>query len=129
MKPRKGHQLSDIVRMLQITASKKRTFICIDALDEWVADHGVKLFNLQNQILRGSPGTRLFVTGRPHIQGEIGKRLSGRVMTLRITPARGDIIRYLGSWLDEDTTPDAMDTSLEADILKKPPEDISKMYV
>ena len=81
--------------MVQITASKKRTFICIDALDECVVEHGVKLLNLQNQILRG---TRILVTGRPHIQDEIGKRLSGRVTTLRITLARGDIIRYLRGW-------------------------------
>ena len=30
-----GPQLADIVKMLQITSSKKPTFICVDALDEW----------------------------------------------------------------------------------------------
>jgi len=42
---------------------------------------------------------------------------------------RDDIIRYLHSRLEEDTTPDAMNGSLEAEILKKIPEDVSEMYV
>ena len=124
----RGPQLSDIVKILQTIISERPTFICIDALDECVAEHRVKLLNL-NQILQKAPGTRIFVTGRPHIQDEIRKRLSGTVVTIRITPRRDDIIRYLHSRLDEDTTPDAMDSSLEADILKKIPEDVSEMYV
>ena len=125
----RGPQLSDIVRMLQTMSSEKPTFICIDALDECLAKHQVKLLDSLNQILQKSPGTRIFVTGRPHIQDEIEKRLPGRVATIRITPRRGDITRYLHRRLDEDTTLDAMDSRLEADILKKIPEDISEMYV
>jgi len=120
-------RLSDIVKMLQTTASGKCTFICIDALDECAAEYRVKLLNSLNQIVQESPGIRIFVTGRPHVQDEIGKRFSGRVTTIRITPRRGDIIRYLHSRLDEDITPDAMDGSLEADILKKIPEGVSEM--
>ena len=122
-------QLSDIVKMLQTTTFDKRTFICIDALDECAADHRIRLLSSLKQILQKSPGTRIFVTGRPHIQDEIGKCLSGRVKTVRTTPRRGDIIRYLRSRLDEDTVPDAMNSSLEADILNKIPEDISEMWV
>jgi len=121
--------LSSIVNMLQTTSSEKCTFICIDALDECVAEHRVKILNSLNKILQKSPGTRILVTGRSHIQDEIGRRLSVKVTTMRITPRRDDIISYLHSRLDEDTTPDAMDSSLEADILKKIPEDISEMYV
>ena len=122
-------QLPDVVRMLHTTSSEKPTFICIDALDECVAEHRVKLLNSLNKILQKSPNTRIFVTGRPHIQDEIERRLPRRVATIHITPRRGDIIRYLRSRLDEDTTPDAMDSRLEEDILKKIPEDISEMYV
>jgi len=125
----RGPRLSDVVRMLQTTSSEKRTFICIDALDECVAGHQVKLLSSLNQILKESPATRIFVTGRPHIQAEIGKRLSGRVTSVSIAPRRDDIISYLHSRLDEDTIPDAMDSSLEADILKKIPDDISEMCV
>ena len=123
----RGPQLADIVKMLQTTTSRKPTFICIDALDECVAGHRVKLLDSLNQILQRSPGTRIL--GRPHIKAEVGKRFSGRGRTLRITPRRHDIISYLRSRLDEDTMPDAMDSSLKADILKKIPEDISEMYV
>ena len=125
----RGPGLSDILNMLQTTSSGKRTFICVDALDECVPEYRVKILNSLNKILQKSPGARIFVTGRPHIRDEIEKRLSGRVTTMCITPRRGDIINYLHSRLDEDTNPDAMDSSLEADILKKIPEDISEMYV
>ena len=120
-------RLSDIVKMLQATSSENRTFICIDALDECAAEYRVKLLNSLNQILQKAPGTRIFATGRAHIQDEVVRRLSGRVTTIRITPKRGDIIRYLHNRLDEDTIPDAMDSSLEAEILMKIPEDISEM--
>ena len=125
----RGPKLSDIVKMMQATSSKKRTLICTDALDECAAGHRVKLLDSLNQILEKSPGTRIFVTGRPHIRPEIGRCLAGRVASVFISPRRDDIIRYLHSRLHEDTNPDAMDSSLEADILKKIPEDISEMYV
>ena len=125
----RGLQLTETVKMLQTTTSGKPTFICIDALDECVERYRVKILNSLNQILQWSPGTRVFVTGRAHIQAEVGSRLSGRVTTLHIIPRRGDIISYLHSRLDEDTTPDAMDSGLRADILKKIPEDISETYI
>jgi len=125
----RGPRLPDIVKMLQNTTSKERTFICIDALDECVPGHRAKLLGSLNQILQESPGTRIFVTGRPHIGPEIGRRLGGRMTSLSISPKRGDIVTYLHSKLGEDTTLDAMDGSLEAEILEKIPEDVSEMYV
>ncbi|PUU75154.1 EAP30/Vps36 family-domain-containing protein [Tuber borchii] len=125
----KGPQLSDIVKMLRTTSSEKRTFICIDALDECAAEYRVKVLNSLNQILHSSPGTRMFVAGRPYFKREIEKHSSGRVTALRITARRGDIITYLQSRLDEDTTPDAIESSLEADILKKIPEEISEIFL
>ena len=122
-------QLSDIVRMLQTTSSKERTFICIDALDECVPEHRVKLLDSLNKILQKSPGTRIFMTGRSHIQPEIGRRLGGRATSLSIGTKGDDIIRYLQSRLEEDANPDAMNGSLEAEILKKIPQDVSEMYV
>ena len=101
-------QLADIVKMLQITSSEKRTFML-------------------NQILQRSPGTRIFITGRPQIQPEVGRRLAGKVASLSISPKSGDIISYIHTRLDEDMDPDAMDSSLEADILKKIPDDFSEM--
>ena len=124
----RGLRLSDIVKMLQNTSREKRTFICIDALDECAAGHRIKLLDSLNQILLGSLGIRIFMTGRPHILPEIRRRFAG-ITSISISPKRDDIIRYLHSKLGEDTNPDAMDGSLEADILRKIPEDISEMYV
>ena len=121
--------LPNIVKMFQTTSSTKRTFICIDALDECVPEHRIKLLDSLNKILQESPTTRIFVTGRPHIRPDITRRLGRRVTSLPIGTKRDDIIRYLHSRLEEDTTPDAMDSSLEAEILKKIPEDVSEMYV
>ena len=42
---RQGLSLDDIVKILQITSSENPTFICIDALDEYLADHWVRLLN------------------------------------------------------------------------------------
>ena len=125
----RGPRLSDIVKMLQATSSKERTFICIDALDECVPEHRVKLLDSLGQILQKSPGTRIFVTGRPHIRPDITRRLAGRVTSLPISTKRDDIITYLHSRLEEDIIPDAMDSSSEAEIMNKIPEDISEMYV
>jgi len=125
----RGPQFSDVLKMMQTTASRKHTFICIDALDECETAYRVKLLNSLSQTLRRSPGTRIFVTGRPHIEAEVGKRLAGKVATIRITPRGHDIISYLQARMCEDTTPEAMDSSLKADILKKITEDLSEMYV
>ena len=121
--------LADIIGMLQITSSRERTFICIDALDECVPGDRAKILDSLNQILQKSPGTRIFITGRPHIQDEIGRCLAGRVIGLSISPKICDIIAYLRTKLKEDTIPEAMDSSLEAEILKKFSEEISEMYV
>ena len=122
-------QLGDIVKMLQLITSSQPIFICIDALDECTGPQRVKLLNSLSQILQKSLGTRIFVTGRPHIRDEIEKRLAGQVTSVSISPTKGDIITYLRARLDEDETPDAMDESLEEDILAKIPTNISETCV
>jgi len=115
--------------MLQTITSSLRTFVCIDALDECAAVHRVKLLDSLKQILEKSSRTRIFIIGRPHIQAEIEKHLSGRAKSVSLGPSKSDIMEYLRVRLDEDVTPDAMDESLEADILEKIPENMSEMYV
>jgi len=122
-------QLDDLVKMLQTIASSRPTFICIDALDECAGVERFRLLDSLKEILEQSPGTRIFVTGRPHILAEIESRLAGRVTSLSASPTRGDITRYLRAGLGHDETPDAMDESLKGDILEKIPENISEMYV
>jgi len=124
-----GLQISDILNMLQTTSARKRAFICIDAVDECATEHIAKVLDSLGQLLQRSPGTRIFVTGRPHILPEIRGRLGRGVTSISISPKNDDIITYLRSRLAADTTPDAMDSTLEVDILEKIPSDISEMYV
>jgi len=125
-----GLQICDILKMLQTTSTRKRAFICIDALDECATEHIAKILDSLGQLLHRSPGTRIFMTGRPHILPQIGARLGEKVTSIiSINPKRNDIITYLNSRLATDTTSDAMDSALEADILEKIPSDISEMYV
>ena len=124
-----GPQISDILKMLQTTSARKPAFICIDAVDECATEHQVMLLDSLGQLLQQSPDTRIFMTGRPHILPAIGRCLAGRVTSLSISPSREDLVTYIHSRLAADTTPDAMDGNLEADILEKIPSDISEMYV
>ena len=122
-------QLCDIVKLLKLLTSSQRTYMVIDALDECTAVQRYRLFDSLTEILDKSPGARIFVTGRPHICPEIARRLALRVTSISVSPTRDDISRFLRVKLSEDETPDAMDESLEADILEKIPGSISEMWV
>jgi len=119
--------LSKIVELLQDISSSPCTFICIDALDECPSWHRAKLLYSLNQILQKSPGTRLFMTGRRHILGEVKRHLAGRAATRSITPTKNDIIAFLRAKLKEDAVPDAMDKSLKEEIMKNILETVSEM--
>ena len=71
-----------------------------------------------------SPNTRIFLTGRRHIRGEIDKHLGGRVEVLSIKPNYDDIVGYIRMRLSKDTSLDAMDSGLEAEIIKSITENI-----
>jgi len=124
-----GHRLvlSEIVELLRGILSSRRTFICIDALDECQPRNRVKLLNSLNKILPDSQGARIFLTGRPDIRGEVDKRLAKRAATLSITPTRGDIITFLRAKLREDTIPEEMNEGLEEEIVRDVPEKVSEM--
>jgi len=125
----RGLLLPDIVRMLQDITSSLRTFVCIDALDECAAVHRVKVLDSLKQILEKSQSVRIFIIGRPHIRAEVERRLAGRVISASVGSSKDDIIEYIRLKLDEDETPEAMDETLEADILERIPEKMSEMYV
>ena len=123
----RGPQLVDIMKMIQTITSSRQTFMCIDALDECWGVQRVRLLDSLKQIIEKSAGTRIFMTGRPHLRAEVEKHLSGRVGSISIVPTKSDITRYLRARLGEDETLDAMDESLEADVLEKIPENVSEM--
>jgi len=122
-------QLADIVKMCAAVTSLQRTFICVDALDECVPRHRLEVLGALGQILRGSPNTRIFMTGRSHIRGVVERQLRGRITSVSILPREDDIVTYLRARLGNDETPEAMDSSLESDIMKSIPEEISETCV
>jgi len=119
-------QLPDIVKMWVAVTSSQRTFICIDALDECVPSHRLEILGALGHILRGSPNTRIFITGRSHIRGVVERELDGRAASVLIVSREDDIVTYLRARLGKDTTPEAMDSFLENDIMKSIPEEISE---
>ena len=119
--------LAEIVEFLQDISASRSTFICIDALDECPSRYRMKLLDSLNQILQRSPGARIFLTGRPHIWVEVDKHLGRKVAIRSITPSRNDIIIFLRAKLREDPIPDAMDESLEEEIVQNIPDTVSEM--
>ena len=119
--------LGEIAEIFSDISSSRRTFLCIDGLDECLAEYRGKLLDSLKQILHMSPRIQLFLAGRSHIKDEVEKNLAGRVVGVSITPSKEDIVRFLRARLGEDTTPGAMDKSLEADIMESIPEMVSEM--
>ena len=124
---RRGLRLPDMVEILKKTIPPlQRIFVCIDALDELAPKHRQEFLKSLQEIVRVSPNMRTLLTGRLHINDEIAKFLS-KVVRLLISPAQDDIKSYLEMRLDGDTTPEAMDAELRADIMRVIPEKISEM--
>ena len=119
--------LGETIEMLQDISSSRPTFLCIDALDECMAEYRVEVLDALKQILHKSPSIRIFLAGRLQIRDEVEKHLSGRAVTVSIIPTKDDMVRFLRAKLKKDATPDAMDKSLEADIIKNIPEAVSPM--
>jgi len=126
-----GREL-DSAEILKLLISTLRTldrsYICIDALDEFSQDHRRELFKSLEQITRESPSTRLFVTGRPHIREEVERYFTKRA-EIRIIPSEEDIKKYLTMRLSNDPQPTAMNQDLRENILTTIPEKIAGMYV
>ena len=120
-------QLQEIVKQLGSLSSMRPIFFCLDALDECAALHRAKILLSLGEIIKISPGTRVFLTGRPHVGGEVGRHLPSGVAVVSITPRKDDIVRYIHEKLAEDTTPDEMDGRLEAEIVKKIPGTVAEM--
>jgi len=120
-------RLSDLLGILKATiALLSGVFICIDALDECPSKNRPKLLESLQEIVKASPTTRVFLTGRPHVQDEVRRYFPGAIMIPIITPIE-DIKRYLSMRLGEDTTAGAMDSNLRAEIMKVIPGKISQM--
>src|SRR5437588_4238801 len=71
----RGLRVAGILEMFHTIAATKRTFICIDALDECVPEHRTVILKSLQQILLASPNTRMFITGRSHLRNEVERKL------------------------------------------------------
>ena len=123
-------QLPEICAMLIKSLSPlRRGFICIDAPDELPTKHRPELWESLRHVIRECPNIRLFITGRPHIGGEVGGYFPGYSDLALIEPAKDDIRPYVTMRLKRDTEPAPIDRELEADILRIIPDKISESYV
>ena len=126
----RGLRVSETVKLLQAAlAPMKRTFICIDALDECPDKHISQLLTSLHTASQASPDVRLLITGRPHIQSAVEKYLPGGTQVIPIIPNSEDIREYLEMELERDLDSEAMSPSLRADILKGILEKIPDAYV
>ena len=124
-----GLRLPDMVQMVKWAfATLPRVFICIDALDECLPKHLLELLESLKDILQESPRMRIFLTGRPHVEVEIGRHFAATII-VPISPSTHEIKRYLEKKLEKDTMCDAMSDDLRADILRIIPERISEVCV
>jgi len=125
----RGLQVPGILRMFQAIVARKRTFICVDALDECVLEHRMVVLESLGQIIQGSPNTRIFMTGRPHVRSEVEEKLNGVANFVFIQPTEDGVIRFLREKLGKDTTPNIMSGTLLESVMKSIPEISSETYV
>jgi len=125
----RGLQVSGILNMFQSITAKKRTFICVDALDECVPEHLTVVLESLAQILQGSPSTRIFMTGRPHVRSEVERRLEGAATFVFIRTTKDGVLRFLREKLRKDRLPNMMSSTLEREIMQGIPAISSETYV
>ena len=118
----RGLQVSGILKMFQTITATKRTFICVDALDECLPEHRMVILESLGQIVQGSLDTRIFITGRSHVRSEVERKLGGAAASVLVEPTGDGMIRYLLEKLRNDTTPEMMSSALEANILGSIPQ-------
>ena len=123
----RGLLLADLTQMLRMSiASLPQVFICIDALDECLPKDLPALLSSLKDIVRESPKTRIFFTGRPHVMETI-KRYFARAVVVPISPNTDDIKNYLQMKLDSDEEPEAMDNDLREGIMRSILDKMSDM--
>jgi len=123
----RGPRVVDLMGMLKIKiASLSQVFICLDALDECLPKYRPELLESLADIVHQCPRVRIFLTGRPHIGGDV-QRYFSKAVVIPISPSPGDIRNYVEMRLNRDTEPEAMNKDLRADILRIILEKISDM--
>ena len=120
-------QLPEVAKMLGSLSVTQPMFLCLDALDECATLDRANILLSLKDIIKTSPTARVFLTGRPHVGGEVEKHFPNGAALVPISPRKGDIIRYIYKKLAQDTNSGEMDEELEAEIVKKISETDSEM--
>ena len=125
-----GLRLSEILGLLiKVLPRLKRSFICIDALDELPLEHRPELWESLQCLVQHCPSTRLFLTGRPLIRDQVREYFPRTAEMMPISTSLDDIKLYIKKRLERDSEPDAMNQGLRAEILRVIPARISQMCV
>jgi len=114
----KKAKIQDVTQMLKSAIPQTGShFLCIDALDELEPRTRLELLKtLQTEF----GGTRIFLTGRPHISSDVSRILQTHPAdAIQITPNPADIRAYLSHeiQLDWELNPDDMNEQLKEELL------------
>ena len=97
----RGPRLADLMRMLRITiASLPRAFTHIDALEEYLPRSLLELLETLREIIRWSPTTKIFFTGRTHAWADIQRYFANTVVR-PISRSPDEIRNYVGGAREE----------------------------
>jgi len=125
----KALRLRDMLKLfLYVISSSKRVYICVDAVDELLPQDRSDLLRAFRQMIQEAPNMRLFLTGRPHIRGEVGRHLTEGAYIINVVADKEDVASYLSRKMDDDNAkdPDFMTQNLQNDIMKTMLEKVSE---
>jgi len=123
-----GLQLAAMLQLLvKVVSFINQVYICVDAVDELLPHSRLEFLGALRQIVQNSPNTRLFLTGKLDIRGELDRHLTGGACITHNVPKERDIARYLSHMMDNDRDPDLMTEDLKNDIMKTISERASGM--
>ena len=125
----RGLQVSGVSKMFQAIAATRRTFICVDALDECVPEYRMVVLKVLGQILQRSPNTRLFMTGRPDVRSSVEREFGGAAAFILIRATEDEVVRFLQEKLRRDPIRNTMSIPLEGDIMRSILAISSETYV
>ena len=92
-----------------------RAYICIDAIDELEPKVRQQLLNALKKL--GTNHTRLFLTGRGHIENEVEKHFQvAQEYIIPINASHQDIRKFVKQQIQEDPDSEAMNEELAKDI-------------
>ena len=116
-------ELPDASRMLALSLRRfhRRTYICIDALDECHEPHRTELLRSLGSAIQGSTNAQLFLTGRDSTREDVKKCLALKTSEITVEARPEDVTKYVANRIEtyRGKHPHAMNDDLRQDIVKK----------